>query len=42
MFKTMIALFIAVVLTTSFAPVAGAEPQCDRHATSSDWNFRGC
>jgi hypothetical protein len=42
MFKTMIALFTAIVLSASFAPAVDAQQQCDRESLSAYWDFRGC
>ena len=43
MFKTMIALIAAIVLSASFAPVANANPGCgDREHLSAYADFRGC
>jgi hypothetical protein len=40
--KTLIALFTALILAASFAPVANANPGCDREAVSAYADFRGC
>jgi hypothetical protein len=40
--KTLFALITAIVLAASFAPVANANPGCDREAVSAYADFHGC